>query len=91
MIYKTIAEINASLTALPPVGSRWQHYRTGTIYWVVAHGIDEETLEPLVGYQQLEDKQLAAPWFRKLSQWQKPLCLMASKCHGLLRSVHDYS
>lgn len=58
---------NESLKAIDdaPVraGQRWQHNETKSIYTILAVGLDEETLEPVVNYAGHD----GIPWFRKLS------------------------
>lgn len=36
-------------------GHEYKHYRTDTVYVVIAVGLQEDTLEPLVHYRSLED------------------------------------
>jgi hypothetical protein len=58
-----IAHIAAS-GVLP--GQRYRHYKTGNIYLVVAVGLFEADLEPLVHYR-LADDEYAIVWTRYLN------------------------
>lgn len=46
-------------------GQRYQHYKTGNVYLVVAVGLNEPDLEPLVHYR-ITDDEYAIVWTRCL-------------------------